>query len=667
MNPLKTKNAMKQTRMILLIAALVAAGAMTADCSNLKEEQQLQEIVDGAGSGTVTLTSTIQIGGTPQTRALDAEGNKSFAQYEQIAVIYKNTSNETLKAISKELTAEDISTDGKHATITVTLSNPEAGSAVRYIYPAAMAAASVSTLEPGDEATVDYTKLDVQDGTLETLAASLDLAVFDGTLTASAGLPASASLTNLLTIGKFTIMNEDGSSDLTSGITGLAITDGTNTYAVSRTASAAPIFVAMKPIANSDVSLNASEGTKNYHKSVPGVTLVANGLYPITVKMVQGANLSMLSGNYEAQDGDVITGTLPGNFSDDHTKDFRVSIADKATVTLSDVTITNIRTDGYGQYAGITCKGDAQIILDGTNVVKGGQNQNPGILVPEGKTLTISGTGELTASPSANGSGAGIGGSYGSSGTGGNILINSGTINATSALGAGIGSSQYGSFGSITINGGTVNAFAEGMGAGIGAGGQGSCGDITITGGTVIARSRTDPTLESGAGIGGAYSYDRDRSCGNITINGGIITATGGRFGPGIGSGGSLNIINSCGTITITGGEITATGGLYAAGIGTGGSASSGDNNASLKCGAISISGGKVNATGGKYAAAIGTGRTDNRGNTATNDCTSVTITAGVTSVIATKGTDSPNVIGAGYQSTCGTVTIEAGANVTQN
>ena len=201
MNPLKTKNAMKQTRMILLIAALVAAGAMTADCSNLKEEQQLQEIVDGAGSGTVTLTSTIQIGGTPQTRALDAEGNKSFAQYEQIAVIYKNTSNETLKAISKELTAEDISTDGKHATITVTLSNPEAGSAVRYIYPAAMAAASVSTLEPGDEATVDYTKLDVQDGTLETLAASLDLAVFDGTLTASAGLPASASLTNLLTIG----------------------------------------------------------------------------------------------------------------------------------------------------------------------------------------------------------------------------------------------------------------------------------------------------------------------------------------------------------------------------------------------------------------------------------------------------------------------------------
>jgi hypothetical protein len=38
-----------------------------------------------------------------------------------------------------------------------------------------------------------------------------------------------------------------------------------------------------------------------------------------------------------------------------------------------------------------------------------------------------------------------------------------------------------------------------------------------------------------------------------------------------------------------------------------------------------------------------------------------------VTQVTATKGEDAPNSIGAGDGGTCGTVTIEPGANVTQN
>ena len=46
--------------------------------------------------------------------------------------------------------------------------------------------------------------------------------------------------------------------------------------------------------------------------------------------------------------------------------------------------------------------------------------------------------------------------------------------------------------------------------------------------------------------------------------------------------------------------------------------------------------------------------------------CGDITITSGVTSVTATKGMDAPNSIGAGASSSCGTVTIEDGANVTQ-
>ena len=76
------------------------------------------------------------------------------------------------------------------------------------------------------------------------------------------------------------------------------------------------------------------------------------------------------------------------------------------------------------------------------------------------------------------------------------------------------------------------------------------------------------------------------------------------------------------------------------------------------------ISGGTIEATGGNKAAGIGGGkRTDDYA----NSCGTITITAGVISVTATKGQEAPNSIGAGSGGTCGTVTIEPGANVTQN
>ena len=64
-----------------------------------------------------------------------------------------------------------------------------------------MAVAPIATDAAIDDAsTIDYTKLATQDGTLTKLASSLDLAMFDGTLTAQAVLPA-ATLENQLTIG----------------------------------------------------------------------------------------------------------------------------------------------------------------------------------------------------------------------------------------------------------------------------------------------------------------------------------------------------------------------------------------------------------------------------------------------------------------------------------
>ena len=249
---------------------------------------------------------------------------------------------------------------------------------------------------------------------------------------------------------------------------------------------------------------------KNLAKSLYLYNQKANAYFDAAPAPVENVvDLGALTGDYEAQNNDVLTGVLSG--------DKKISIADGATITLRDA---NITLSSSAQYAGITPLGDAKIVLDGTNTVKGGYEDYPGVFVPVGKTLTIDGTGSLNAS--SNGYGCGIGGGF-------NI------------------------------------------------------------------------------------------AAGNIVINGGTIIATGGELAAGIGSGRK----SSCGNITITGGTVTATGGKYAAGIGSGAVAGA--------------------------------------------SCGNITIANTVTSVTATKGGSAPNSIGAGYSGTCGTVTIEDGANVIQN
>ena len=234
------------------------------------------------------------------------------------------------------------------------------------------------------------------------------------------------------------------------------------------------------------------------------------------------------------EDGYTVTGTLGANV--------KISIADGATVTIDNVTINGV--NGSYKWAGITCLGDATIILSGTNTVKGFYEDYPGIHVPQNKTLTIEGSGSLTAS--SNDYGCGIGGGFEIAC--GNIVIAGGTVNATGGQdGAGIGGGFEIACGNIVIAGGTVNATGGRNGAGIGGGGQGSsCGNITITGGTVNATGGN-----YAAGIGSGESG----SCGTVTITDGVtsVTATKGNNAPySIGAGDE----GSCGTVTI-GGQVT--------------------------------------------------------------------------------------------------------------
>lgn len=208
-----------------------------------------------------------------------------------------------------------------------------------------------------------------------------------------------------------------------------------------------------------------------------------------------------------ARDGMTIYGTLGVNK--------KVSIADGATVILNGVSINAAGTWASGAYAGITCVGDATIILSGTNTVKGFSGYYPGIHVPEGSTVTIKGSGSLTAS--SNGSGAGIGG--GLFIACGNIEIQGGTITATGGNAAGIGSGGGNgtSCGTITISGGTVTATGGVYAAGIGSGGDASCGAITITSGV------THVTATKGSSAPNSIGAGADGTCGTVTI-GGVVT-----------------------------------------------------------------------------------------------------------------------------------------------
>ena len=279
------------------------------------------------------------------------------------------------------------------------------------------------------------------------------------------------------------------------------------------------------------------------------VTFLCGKYYEVKVQMTKQQpttiDLSKLSNPYIAVNGDVLTGTLPENVN------VKISITDGATVTLQEVTIEGWDDERY-DWAGLTCEGDATIVLKDVNSVRGFYFFQPGISVPVGKTLTIRGDGTLNVQ--SNNSlhlyedvyGPGIGGCIGNDC--GNIRIESGTVIAIGhKRSPGIGSSKEHICGNITITGGTVTATGGDYAAGIGAGDGFSarCGNITITGGTVTAKGG-----QGAAGIGcGVNSH-----CGNITIsNSASVTATKGYASPYSVGFGYNNVVGTptCGTITI--------------------------------------------------------------------------------------------------------------------
>ena len=270
---------MKKTFRSLSMAALLIAGAIMTGCiSGDNIDNPLQP---ANNDNVLTLTTTVSLDGG----AIDTStGKKTFEATNTIAVIYKNASNETKRAESGSLT---LSADGTKATFTVLLTNPNRNSAIRYIYPYSMSkdVATDATIT-SDDATINYSGLfSSQDGNLITLGKNYDLAVFDGNLSGTQ-LPATASLTNPLAICALTLT--DGTNAITSSVTSLNVSDGTNTYHLSPS-GLSTIYVAMKPVASKNIAFTAATGSKTYFKTTAlAQTLAASKIYTsVSVSMVE--------------------------------------------------------------------------------------------------------------------------------------------------------------------------------------------------------------------------------------------------------------------------------------------------------------------------------------------------------------------------------------------
>ena len=301
-----------------------------------------------------------------------------------------------------------------------------------------------------------------------------------------------------------------------------------------------------------------------------------------------------------------------------------------ATVEGNTVTLNGgeIKASADGESAISILSGDVTIKVDADTTLTGA-NGGAGIYVAEGASVTITGTGVLTA------------------------IGNGGVEDTTAFGGAGIGgTAENGASGKITIIDATVNAIGYGKHAsGIGSAKGSLSKEIVITDSVVNAKggcyveggisldldyAKTDP--EGGAGIGGGYG--NGDFTGNITITGSTVTANGGQKAAGIGTGYWCGIEK----ITIDNSKVTATGGASAAAIGMG---RYGKEHANLYAG-INIKSSTIDAKGGYFGAGIGNGY--NTDSCPASEMSTTTINISDSTVTAVGGAAGAG-IGGGYKS----------------
>ena len=480
----KVRTKFKKTMRFLSMAALALMGAMMTGCSS--SDDSIADIPQqpGSTSKTVTLTTTVGLDGAT-TRALDAEGKKTFAKDETMAIIYKKKSGETVKAVSEALKDDgDIAEGAKSATFTFELEDPDTSEDVTYIYPAAMA---------NSDGSINYAALATQDGTLATLSSSLDLATktaaWEGT-----SLPA-ATLENQLAILACTIKKHAG-DDITSSITSMTVSDGSNTYAVSRSAAAGPIYVAICPTTNATINVTATNATRTYYKTLATTkTYAASNGYSVSWKMdppvLDLADCEETS--YTVTEDMVITGTPKSSLA------YLDIFTDG---NPHEITLDNVNPNGEKNVDLVSPYSTMTIKLKGENrLVK--IRCNPQVTIDDagdGTLIVISEDSAIDLNPEGEG------------GNEGTLIINGGTVKAKATL------AGFVVEGNLTVNGGAV--YIKGVYYGVLNRGYPAIQyNLTVNGGAVyIAGGDGAQAVQIGIG-GDATLYGWDEYYGWISKN----------------------------------------------------------------------------------------------------------------------------------------------------
>ena len=376
---------MKKTLRFLSMAALVFMGAAMVGCTS----NELVNEQPANNDKKVTLTTTVSMDVT--TKALTSAGVKSFAEGEKMAVIYYNGTS-TVKAESKALETGDLIDGGRSAKFTFELENPNTATAVKYIYPAAMA---------NNDGSINYDALATQNGTLATLSSNLDLA----TKTAAwkgTSLP-TATLDNQLAILAITLKNNAG-TEITGKITNMTISDGTYSYNVNREAAAGPIYVAIRPTSSATISIAANnsvpaDGIVNYTKSLSGKTYLAGNGYNVSWKMdLPVIDLTSYSNsNFYVTDNMIIKGTptepavLFINFYDGN---YEVTLDNLNATGSIPINIfssygMNIKLKGTSMISSIRTNSDKTLTIDAAE--EGGEVIVSSGYTLDSKTVTING------------------------------------------------------------------------------------------------------------------------------------------------------------------------------------------------------------------------------------------------------------------------------------
>lgn len=250
-------------------------------------------------------------------------------------------------------------------------------------------------------------------------------------------------------------------------------------------------FIKIIDKANKEIAVALTVDATLKKGQVHTFTITVNKLKPLYVK------LSDITTDTYTFDRD---GTHEG---DANTYNKSIYIADGATLTIK-----NVKLKAATNHHAIYGQGTATLILEGTNTADGNSGYTAGVAART--SITIKGTGSLSATGGANTPGIG-GGLWNETEKCGDIIIESGTISSTGSWGGSPGAGIGNSCGNITITGGNITATGAKYAAGIGSGYAQYTGSITITGGTVVAIKGSDASNSIGAGNNGG--------CGTITID----------------------------------------------------------------------------------------------------------------------------------------------------